>query len=125
MTDSELDVFFIETLKFILEDIKDCSEYTKNIKTPEYEEINADYLNSINELTVVLNKCKSIDDFANMDDDIIDSTYEHIACHADNFIISAEEPQHTEDLKNYSKLEELLNLFIDDDFDEDDFENDN
>ena len=50
MTYEELDEFFIETLKKILAETKDCKEYVKDLHTPEYDEINKDYDDSIERL---------------------------------------------------------------------------
>lgn len=119
MTDEELDTLFIETLKAILEDTKECADYSKNIHTPEYEEINEDYQFTINQISQLLDECSSIDDLAQMDEETIDDVYEYIATYADNFVISAEEPERTENLAQYSKLEELLGLFLDDDYEDD------
>ncbi len=119
MTDEELDTLFIETLKAILEDTKECADYSKNIHTPEYEEINEDYQFTINQISQLLDECSSIDDLAQMDEETIDDVYEYIATYADNFVISAEEPERIENLAQYSKLEELLGLFLDDDYEDD------
>lgn len=119
MTDEELDTLFIETLKAILEDTKECADYSKNIHTAEYEEINEDYQLTINQISQLLDECSSIDDLAQMDEETIDDVYEYIATYADNFVISAEEPERTENLAQYSKLEELLGLFLDDDYEDD------
>lgn len=114
MTDKELDTFLIETLKSVLCDLQDCAEYTKNLHTPDYDDINEDYAYSISLIKEVLSRCNSIDDLAQEDDQTIDDIYEYLASYSDNLIIHAQEPQKTQDLEQASKLEELLDLFLDD-----------
>lgn len=120
MTDDELDLFFIDTLKNVYADLQECAEYTKKLNTLEYIEINEDYKYSLSLLTELINNCKTIDDLAELDEEIIDEVYEYIASYTDNFIINAYEPQKNKDMEAYQKLEELLDLFLD--TDEEDFD---
>lgn len=123
MTESELDVFFTETLKKILEDTKDCAAYIQHLNTPEYEEIKEDYQADIEDLTALIKEIKSIDDLAETDEDTITRVFEFIEGYAGNFVISAQPEQKKKDLEEYAKLEEILNLFFDSDEDEEeDFE---
>lgn len=125
MTYEELDEFFIETLKKILAETKDCKEYVKNLHTPEYVEINRDYDDSIALLEKLISNTKTLDDLAETDEDTITQVYDYIASYADNLLISPDPKQRKLDMKKYYKLEELMSMFLDteDDYDED-FEED-
>lgn len=125
MTYEELDEFFIETLKKILAETKDCKEYVKNLHTPEYVEINRDYDDSIALLEKLISNTKTLDDLAETDEDTITQVYDYIASYADNLLISPDPKQRKLDMKKYDKLEELMSMFLDteDDYDED-FEED-
>lgn len=119
MTDDELDTYFINLLKAILEDMKDCKAYLKEPLSPEDKEIMEDYDYVINDLSQILKQIKSIDDLAELDEEAINNVYDYIESYATNFIISAYEPQRQKDLEEYEKIEEILDLFLDDDdFDE-------
>jgi hypothetical protein len=119
MTYEQLDEFFIQILKNILSDTKECKEYVKDLHTPEYDEINQDYDDSIKLLTRLISTTKTIDDLAELDEDTITLVYDLIASYADNFLISSNPAQKKKDIKEYEKLEELMSLFLDAD---DDFE---
>lgn len=119
MTDDELDTFFVELLNRILDEVKDCSEYLGKPKTKEQKEIKKDYDFVIKHISKLLKSVKSIDDLAEEDDDTIDSVYGYIEAYAENFVISADEPQKSRDLEEYKKIEEILDLFLDtDDFED-------
>ena len=113
MTEEELDEYFIETLKKILADVKDCKDYIKDLHTPEYDEIRADYDEQISLLTSLLAVIKGIDDLAEMDEETITAVYDFIADYADNFLIAPDGEQQEKDWAEYDKLEELLDLFMD------------
>ena len=119
MTEEELDEYFIETLKKILADVKDCKDYIKNLHTPEYDEIRADYDEQISLLTSLLAGIKGIDDLAQMDEETITAVYDFIADYADNFLIAPDGEQQEKDWAEYDKLEELLDLFMDTEEEED------
>ena len=120
MTYEELDEFFIETLKKILAETKDCKEYVKDLHTPEYDDINQDYDENISLLNKLISTTKTIDDLAELGEDEITLVYDLIASYADNFLISPDPKQRKIDMKEYDKLEELMSLFLDtdDDYDE-------
>lgn len=120
MTYEELDEFYIQTLKNILADTKECKDYVKNLHTPEYDDINQDYDESISLLDKLISTTKSIDDLAELGEDTITLVYDLIASYADNFLISADPKQRKKDMKEYDKLEELMSLFLDTDDDYDD-----
>lgn len=115
MNDEELDNFFIETLKNILEDVKDCYSSVESENSEEYLEIKEDYEYIISDLENLLKNVKSIDDLALMDEEEIGNVYEYIEAYADNFVIRSEEDSRKKDLEEHQKLEELLDLFLDDD----------
>lgn len=116
----ELDTFFIDTLKKILEITKDDADYVKDFHSEEYKEIQEDYEYTINQLTELLKTVKTIDDLAMQDEETITDVYDYIATYADNFVISCDPAQKQKDLEQYDKLEEILDLFLDSD--DDDFE---
>ena len=122
MTYEELDEFYIQTLKKILADTKECKDYVKDLHTPEYDDINQDYDESISLLNKLISTTKTIDDLAELGEDEITLVYDLIASYADNFIISADPKQRKKDMKEYDKLEELMSLFLDADDDYDDEE---
>ena len=115
MNDQELDSFFIDLLKTILSEQKEYSEYVKDKKTPEYKEIQDDYAQSIKLLNKVIKLTQGIDDLALSDEETINDVYELIQLYADNFIIHEEAEKKKKDLEEYSKVEEILDLFLDDD----------
>lgn len=119
MTYEELDEFYIQTLKNILADTKECRDYVKDLHTPEYDDINQDYDESISLLNNLISTTKSIDDLAECGEDQITLIYDLIASYADNLVISADPEQREKDMKEYDKLEELLSLFLDTDEDYD------
>ena len=122
MTYEQLDEFYIQTLKKILADTKECKDYVKDLHTPEYDDINQDYDESISLLNKLISTTKTIDDLAELGEDEITLVYDLIASFADNFIISADPKQRKKDMKEYDKLEELMSLFLDADDDYDDEE---
>lgn len=121
MTDQELDTFFIQTLKNILSEYKDYAAYLKEPLSAEDKELMEDYEYVIKDLTEILNEVKGIDDLAELDEETITAVFDYIEEYASNFVISAaDNPQRQNDLDAYSKIEEILDLFLDDD----DFEED-
>ena len=122
MTESELDDFFIQTLKNISRNVKEYKAYVKDLHTPEYDEINEYYDEEIDLLSDLSNNIKTIEDLAEYDEETITAVYDYIADFADNFIISAENPQRQHDLAEYEKLEELMSLFLDADDEDEDYE---
>ena len=118
MTDEELDLFLIETLKNILENVKEYKDYVKDLNTAEYKEIKAYYDDEIGLLSRLIKEIKGIEDLAEYDEETITAVYDLIADFADNFIISADSLQREKDLAEYDKLEELMALFLDADDEE-------
>lgn len=112
------DLFFIELLNKILAEYKECAEYTKNIHSPIYDEINEDHQACIAELTELLEEVHSIDDLAEYEEDVIYDVFEFIEEYASNFVISEEETQKKIDTAEYNKIQDLLNLFMDEDEEE-------
>ncbi len=115
MTEEEMDDFFIETLKKILLDMKDSFESVKNENSEEYQEIKEDYEYVIEDLSNILKSVKTLDDLALLDEEEIGNVYEYIEAYTDNFVIRSEEDSRKKDLEEHQKLEELLDLFLDDD----------
>ena len=118
MTDEELDLFLIETLKNILENVKEYKDYVKDLNTAEYKEIKDYYDDEIGLLSRLIKEIKGIEDLAEYDEETITAVYDLIADFADNFIISADGLQREKDLAEYDKLEELMALFLDADDEE-------
>ena len=118
MTDEELDLFLIETLKNILENVKEYKDYVKDLNTAEYKEIKDYYDDEIGLLSRLIKEIKGIEDLAEYDEETITAVYDLIADFADNFIISADGLQREKDLAEYDKLEELMALFLDSDDEE-------
>ena len=119
MTDDELDSLLIEILNEYLAETKEDAEYIKNQKSKDYKDVKEDYDFVIEHLSGLLPELHSLDDLAEMDEEDISLVYDYIAEYAGNFIIR-EDPRYKEsDLEKYSGIEEILNMFMDDDdFDE-------
>lgn len=118
MTDEELDEYFVHVLKTILEEYK---EYAACIKTPVSEddqEMMEDYDYVIQDLSEILSQVTCIEDLAEMDEDTITAVYNYIDEHTTNFVIAADGPQREKDMAEHGKLVELLDLFLDDDSEE-------
>ena len=113
MTEEELDEYFICTLKKILVEVKECKDYVKDLHTPEYDEINADYDEQLELLSSIIQEVSSVDDLAQMDEETITAVYDFLADYADNFLIAPDGEQQEKDWAEYDKLEELLDLFMD------------
>lgn len=114
MTEDEMDDFFIETLKKILLDMKDSFESVKNENSEEYQEIKEDFEYVISDLTNILSSVKSLDDLALLDEEEIGNVYDYLDSYAEVFVIRAEPELRKKDLAEYKKLEEILDLFLDD-----------
>lgn len=119
MTDEELDIFFIEELKKILADMKDCSEAAKKQIWEEYDEIKEDYAYVIDDLENLLETVHSIDDLALTSDEEITNVYEYLEAYRDYLPISAEPEEQKKNLQEYNNITEILDLFTDDEEDED------
>lgn len=117
MTDKEMDDFLVSTLQKILQEMKECADYVKDLTTPEYEEIKEYYEDVIADLSKILKTVKSVEDLAEMDEDEIGYVFEYLEDYATNFIISNVSEQKVKDQEEYNKLDELLYLFYDDDDD--------
>ena len=119
MTDEELDLFLVETLKNIFEDVKASAEYSKKYSGPEYDEINEDYAFVLDDLAMLVKEVNAVQDLAQYDEDELGNVYEYIEGFAQSFVIPPETDEAYQDaLKEYAKLEELLDLFLDDDADD-------
>lgn len=114
MTDEELDIFFIEELKKILADMKDCSEAAKKQTWEEYDEIKEDYAYVIDDLENLLETVHSIDDLALTSDEEITNVYEYLEAYRDYLPISAEPEEQKKNLQEYNNITEILDLFTDD-----------
>lgn len=118
MTDEEIDKYFIHIMQESLALFKDSAEYEKKYDDKEAQ-TNLRYYNQIIfSLEEICKKVKSIDDLEELGEDAVNFAFEAIAGYAEAFIISNKKEQRQNDLKEYEKLEILLNLFCD--FDEDD-----
>ncbi len=119
MTDEELDIFFIEELKKILADMKDCSEAAKKQTWEEYDEIKEDYAYVIDDLENLLETVHSIDELALTSDEEITNVYEYLEAYRDYLPISTEPEEQKKNLQEYNNITEILDLFTDDEEDED------
>lgn len=122
MTEKEQDDFFIKILNKILEETKECADYINKYDSKNYRLVKKDYDSDIKELSKILSSVKSIDDLAEKDEETINLVFDYIVNYAENMVISADEKQKKEDMKEAEKLEEIINLFIDDEYDEEDEE---
>ncbi|MCQ2241651.1 hypothetical protein [Treponema sp.] len=123
MEDQELDEFLLKSLGIILEEYKDCVLYIEKTN-PSEKELLEDYSDMIQNLGEVLSEINDLDDLAGLDEELIDVVYEALFDYAGNFVIAAEDDQeqYKKDMEEYGKIEELLNLFIDDDYEDEDDE---
>lgn len=115
MTEKEMDLFFMDALKKFLKETEDCAEYIKGIKGRDYDEIRAEYEYVIADLQDLLDNIRTLEDLAQMDEETIGAVFDYIQEYADNFVISNEAEQQKKDLEEYAKIEEILDLFFDED----------
>lgn len=113
MTDKELDQYFIQTLKNALELFNESLDHEKKY-TDDASDNNQEYYGQIiSSIETICKKVKTIDDLADMDEDIITDAFDAITAYAEAFVISSDEEQRKKDLEEYEKLEELLYIFCD------------
>ncbi|MCR4790225.1 MAG: hypothetical protein K5839_04020 [Treponemataceae bacterium] len=118
MTDDELDSFFLQTLTKTLDYLKECRSYVEKYKWTNINEVLEDYDILISDLTEILPSINSIDDLAQMNGDLITNIYDSLDAYAESFVISQDSDQQKNDLQEYAKIEEILNLFMDEDEEE-------
>jgi len=118
MTDEELDNLFIEILTEYLAETKEDAAYIQNQKSKDYDEIKEDYDFVIKHLSGILPKLHTLDDLAVMDEEDITLVYEYIAEYTGNFIIREDPRYKAADMEKYNNVEEILNMFLDDDGEE-------
>lgn len=118
MTDDELDSFYAQTLHDILADTKDARESITKYTLPEYAEIIEDFDAIIEDLEFLIKETATIDDLAEMDDDLIDNFYEYLFSYMSNFCIDENPVNKEKDQSQYEKLQELIFLFTDDEDEE-------
>ena len=121
MTDEEWDEFFVNLLRDILKDLQESYDSVKKYTLPEYKEICLDYEEKICLLSRVLSNISSIDDLEELSGEDLDSIYEDIYDYASNFVISTENKE--QDMQTYSNIEEILYMFVDEDDEEYEDEN--
>lgn len=107
-------MIFHRNFKKILLDMKDSFESVKNENSEEYQEIKEDFEYVISDLTNILSSVKSLDDLALLDEEEIGNVYDYLDSYAEVFVIRSEPELRKKDLEEYKKLEEILDLFLDD-----------
>ncbi|MBQ5472569.1 MAG: hypothetical protein IIT58_11300 [Treponema sp.] len=116
------DEYFISVLKECLAEQKEYWEYLKNTEDSELFEIRDEYKNNYDDLNGILSHIKTIDDLSLTDEDTIGFVFECLESHAESFIIDHTDKKSLKaSQKEYEKLEALLDLFYDEDDEEEDF----
>lgn len=124
MTDEQIDLILVSTLKKILDYVKDDAAYIQETTDPVFDDIKQDYEDTIYELEAIVSEIKSLDDLAVMDEEAITAVYEYLDTYAAYMVCVPEDqkPEFDKTMKEYNELQVLLNLFNDVDEDEEDFE---
>lgn len=122
MTDDELDQYFVDTIKAVLDLFRESADYERKYNDEAAQDNIEYYQQMISSLEEVCKNAGTIDDLGDFSEDVITDIFDAITAYAEAFIISAEPQQRKTDLQEYEKLEELLYVFCDSD--EDDEEDD-
>lgn len=122
MTDDELDQYFVDTIKAVLDLFKESADYEKKYNDEAAQDNIEYYQQMISSLEEVCKNAGTIDDLGDFSEDVITDIFDAITAYAEAFTISADPQQRKTDLQEYEKLEELLYVFCDSD--EDDEEDD-
>ncbi|MCQ2600592.1 MAG: hypothetical protein MJ184_04450 [Treponema sp.] len=122
MTDDELDQYFVDTIKAVLDLFRESADYEGKYNDEAAQDNIEYYQQMISSLEEVCKNAGTIDDLGDFSEDVITDIFDAITAYAEAFIISAEPQQRKTDLQEYEKLEELLYVFCDSD--EDDEEDD-
>lgn len=110
------DRYFTDTLKKALVQLKDEWDYIKDSEDEDWMEISDECRQDIQDLESIISHIKTIDDLAETDEETISFVYECLSCYIDSFIIdhtTEETKKQTEE--EYSRLQSILDLFLDDD----------
>ena len=121
MTDDELDQYFVDTIKAVLNLFKESADYERKYNDEAAQDSIEYYYKMISSLEDVCKNVRTIDDLGDFSEDIITDIFDAITAYAEAFIISAEPQQREKDLQEYEKLEELLYVFCDSDDDEEEY----
>lgn len=122
MTDDELDQYFVDTIKAVLNLFKESADYERKYNDEAAQDNIEYYQQMISSLEEVCKNAGTIDDLGDFSEDVITDIFDAITAYAEAFTISADPQQRKTDLQEYEKLEELLYVFCDSD--EDDEEDD-
>lgn len=118
MTDDELDQYFVDTIKAVLNLFKEGADYERKYNDEAAQDNIEYYYKMISSLEDVCKNVRTIDDLGDFSEDIITDIFDAITAYAEAFIISADPQQREKDLQEYEKLEELLYVFCDSDDDD-------
>lgn len=122
MTDDELDQYFVDTIKAVLDLFRESADYERKYNDEAAQDNIEYYQQMISSLEEVCKNAGTIDDLGDFSEDVITDIFDAITAYAEAFTISADPQQRKTDLQEYEKLEELLYVFCDSD--EDDEEDD-
>ena len=118
MTEQEQDKFFFDTLKKILIEKKENDTYLRKQTGDEWQDVIADNQDDIKLLGEILSSCKTIEDLAEKDEETVGLVFEFLEEYADSFVISEEDGIKDKDMQEYTRLEEILDLFYGDEEEE-------
>lgn len=113
MNQKEFDQLFFKILKEANALFADYIEYEKKINDKEAKSSIEYYEHLIASNNLVCSKISLTDELVQFDEDVITDIFESIAAYADAFVVRATEPERTQDLEKYKRVNELLNLFCD------------
>jgi len=117
----EIDNYLKEVFVKIKQRMTEEYDYIKNNTWPVYDEIKADYEETLKEINRIQPKLKSIGALVKMDEEDIELVYECLAEYDGGFILSQEGSKtYSAEEEEYGKLSYILEMFSFDDDDEDD-----
>lgn len=119
MTDDELDQYFVDTIKAVLDLFRESADYERKYNDEAAQDNIEYYQQMISSLEEVCKNAGTIDDLGDFSEDVITDIFDAITAYAEAFTISADPQQRKTDLQEYEKLEELLYVFCDSDEEDD------
>lgn len=124
MTDKETDELLVKILNNYLAEITESNAYIKSYNSKYFAEVIEQNKVIIEELNSVLKVVKTVEDLALQDEEIIGGVFEYLEDFVGNFVISATSESRKKNMEELQNLNDLLNLFYDDDEDNEDWDED-
>lgn len=125
MTEKEQDELLFSILRQFIKILIEANEYEKQQNYPDSKKTILENEKTISVLSGITAEINSIEQLAELDEDIIDIVFEALAEYEGDFTVSAELEQRKKDLEFCKKMDELVWLFTggeDSESEEDEFE---